>query len=100
MEMQEARFVYGCSTTTTSFGSALGKATKIDALAKVDVTQLIARGREQPPMSVTGVVDSRTMAEVLSSEDKNDPIQVFCLPEGWFAQEPRLCTGIQQLVRG
>jgi carotenoid cleavage dioxygenase-like enzyme len=89
LEMQEARFIYGCSTTTTSFGSALGKATKIDALVKVDSVALIERGRQNPPRSVTGVVDRRTMAQVLESENPNDPISVFCMPNGWFAQEPR-----------
>ncbi|KAK3690997.1 hypothetical protein LTR37_018899 [Vermiconidia calcicola] len=89
MDMQDARFVYGCSTTTTSFGSALGKATKIDALVKVDTTTLISRGTARPPRSVTGMVDSRTIAQVLASEDPNDPIKVFRMPEGWYAQEPR-----------
>jgi carotenoid cleavage dioxygenase-like enzyme len=89
IEMQEARYVYGCSTTTASFDSALGKATKIDALVKIDVTSLIERGRMHPPRSVTGVVDKRNMAQVLSSKDSHDPISVFCMPPGWFAQEPR-----------
>ena len=89
LEMQDARYIYGCSTTTTSFGSALGKATKIDALVKIDATTLIAKGRSHPPRSVSGVVDPRTMAQVLTSSDPHDSIQVFCLPSGWFAQEPR-----------
>lgn len=88
-EMQEARYVYGCSTTTTDFGAALGKATKIDAIVKIDAQSLIARGRASPPKSVTGVVDSRTMAQVLESHDPKDPIQVFRMPPGWYAQEPR-----------
>lgn len=89
LEMQEARYVYGCSTTTTSFGSALGKATKIDALVKMDILTLIDRGTTHPPRSVTGVVDNRTMAQVLASKDPNDAISVFTMPTGWFAQEPR-----------
>ena len=97
LEMQDARYVYGCSTTTTSFGSALGKATKIDALVKVDVRTLIARGRERPPRSVSGIVDQRSMAQILEARDADpsnqaegrDPISVFTMPEGWFAQEPR-----------
>lgn len=97
-EMQSARYIYGCSTTTTSFGSALGKATKIDALVKIDAIGLIERGKRNPPRSVTGVVDVRTMAEVLRSQkeaedpevaSKNDFIQAFTLPPGWYAQEPR-----------
>ncbi|EME86982.1 uncharacterized protein MYCFIDRAFT_132486 [Pseudocercospora fijiensis CIRAD86] len=89
LEMSQARFVYGCSTTTTDFGSALGKATKIDALVKIDATKLIERGRAHPPKSVTGVVDGRTVSQVLISRDPRDPIKVFRMPEGWFAQEPR-----------
>lgn len=89
LEMQHARYVYGCSTTTTSFSSALGKATKIDALVKVDVNRLIANGKSHPPQSVTGVVDPRPMATILSANDPHDPIQVFRMPPGWFAQEPR-----------
>ena len=89
IEMQEARYVYGCSSTMASFDSALGKATKIDALVKIDVTSLIERGRMHPPRSVTGVVDKRNMTQVLSSKDPHDPISVFCMPPGWFAQEPR-----------
>ena len=89
LEMQEARYVYGCSTTSTSFGAALGKGTKIDVLVKIDATSLIERGRSRPPRSVTGVVDRRTMAQVLTSSDSQDLIQVFRMPDGWFAQEPR-----------
>ncbi|CAK3775265.1 carotenoid oxygenase [Lecanosticta acicola] len=89
VEMQEARYIYGCSTTTTDFGSALGKATKIDALAKVDAKTLIARGCASPPRSVTGVVDTRSVCQILDSTDPNDAIQVFRMPDGWYAQEPR-----------
>ncbi|KAI7158684.1 carotenoid oxygenase [Hortaea werneckii] len=114
-EMHAARYVYGCSTSTTNFGSALGKATKIDVLVKIDARTLIARGMKNPPRSVSGCVDTRTMAQVLasssssssttSSDDDNDnendnethsaaneedrSIQAFRLPDGWFAQEPR-----------
>lgn len=96
LEMQDARYVYGCSTTTTSFGSALGKATKIDALVKVDVKTLIARGQAAPPRSVSGIVDRRTMAQVLQSQDAHDPISVFTMPDGWFAQEPRFVPARRQ----
>lgn len=89
LEMSAARYIYGCSTTTTSFGSALGKATKIDALAKIDTATLIACGLAKPPKSVSGVVDPRSMTEVLTSNDPTDPIRIFRMPQGWFAQEPR-----------
>nr|POF05468.1 carotenoid 9,10(9',10')-cleavage dioxygenase 1 [Quercus suber] len=90
LEMQNARYIYGCSTTSTTFGAALGKATKIDALVKVDATTLIARGHARSPRSVTGAVDERSMAQVLASQhDPTDPIKVFQMPPGWYAQEPR-----------
>ncbi|TKA26039.1 hypothetical protein B0A50_05551 [Salinomyces thailandicus] len=88
-EMHDARFIYGCSTSTTNFGSALGKATKIDVLVKIDARTLIAKGVARPPRSVSGSVDTRTMAQVLASEDDEDPIKAFQMPEGWYAQEPR-----------
>lgn len=89
LEMSAARFVYGCSTTATNFGSALGKATKIDALVKIDAMSLVKRGRAYPPRSVSGIVDNRSMIQVLESTDPNDPVRAFQMPEGWFAQEPR-----------
>lgn len=90
LSMQEARYIYGCSTSTlTSFGTALGKAAKIDVLLKVDALALIERGEQNPPKQITGAIDSRTLPEVLSSPDLADPIKAFVMPYKWFAQEPR-----------
>ncbi|KAF2235345.1 carotenoid oxygenase [Viridothelium virens] len=89
-EMSAARYIYGCSTTTsTSFGTALGRAIKIDALVKIDALTLIARGKASPPRSVTGCVDTRTIHQIMASQDPDDPIKVFRMPKGWYAQEPR-----------
>ena len=38
---------------------------------------------------IKGCVDTRTIEQVHSSQDPNDPIQLFTLPKGWYAQEPR-----------
>jgi len=85
--MQSARYIYGCSTTTSSaFGAALGKATKIDAIVKIDAGTLIERGRRNPPRSVTGVVDDRSVEDIGLNDET---IGIFKLPAGWFAQEPR-----------
>ncbi|GJC99035.1 retinal pigment epithelial membrane protein [Colletotrichum higginsianum] len=46
--MQEARYVYGCSTGEASYTVALGKAAKIDHLAKFDIRTLVARGLANP----------------------------------------------------
>ncbi|TDZ27036.1 Carotenoid 9,10(9',10')-cleavage dioxygenase 1 [Colletotrichum orbiculare MAFF 240422] len=87
--MREARYVYGCSTGEASYTVALGKAAKIDHLAKVDVQRLIARGMTSPPQPIKGCVDTRTVAQVLRSRDPDDPIKLFRMPLGWYAQEPR-----------
>ncbi|KAK0978006.1 hypothetical protein LTR54_016031 [Friedmanniomyces endolithicus] len=88
-EMSAARYIYGCSTSSTSFGSALGKATKIDVLVKIDALALVERGRASPPRSVGGSVDTRSMAAILASAEGGDAVKGFQMPEGWFAQEPR-----------
>jgi carotenoid cleavage dioxygenase-like enzyme len=89
LEMNAARYIYGCSTSATNFGSALGKATKIDVVVKIDAATLIRRGRANPPRSVSGIVDNRSMVQVLESTDATDPVRAFQMPEGWYAQEPR-----------
>jgi hypothetical protein len=89
--LQEARFVYGCSTSE-EFSAALGKAAKVDYLAKLDVGRLIERGVAEPPQSIKGCVDTRTIEQVASSSDPDDAIKVFAMPRGWFAQEPRFVS--------
>lgn len=87
--MAEARYMYGCSTADASYTVALGKAAKISYLAKMDVRTLIDKGTRQPPQPVKGCVDTRTVAEIEDATDPDDPIQLFKMPEGWYAQEPR-----------
>ena len=89
VSMSAAKYIYGCSVSGTSFGAALGRAVKINALVKVDVEILIARGVQHPPTQITGCVDTRNIAEILASKDPNDPIKIFKMPEGWYAQESR-----------
>ncbi|CAM1502432.1 Fc.00g044160.m01.CDS01 [Cosmosporella sp. VM-42] len=87
-EMRKASYIYGC-TTTESFTVALGKAAKIDFLVKMNVRELIQRGVSNPPQAIKGCADLRNIGQVLRSRDKNDPIRLFQLPEGFYAQEPR-----------
>lgn len=87
--MTKARYMYGCTTASASYTVALGKAAKIDYLAKIDVETLIARGVKQPPQPIKGCVDTRHVNEVLASTDPEDPIKLFEMPPGWYAQEPR-----------
>jgi len=87
--MTEVRYIYGCSVSDSTFGAALGRAVKIDSLVKIDTTTLIARGKESNLPSVIGCVDTRNVPEILASNDPNDPIKIFKMPEGFYAQESR-----------
>ena len=87
--MSAAKFIYGCSVSGTSFGAALGRAVKITSLVKIDVKTLIEHGKSNPPQQIKGCVDTRNISEILASTDSNDPISVFSMPEGWYAQESR-----------
>ncbi|KAL5114225.1 hypothetical protein ACEQ8H_007877 [Pleosporales sp. CAS-2024a] len=88
-DMRYAQYVYGCSTTNESFGAALGKATKIDVMVRMDVKALLAKAQITPPTRVTGCVDDRGIDEILASTDEDDPIKTFRLPPNHFGQEPR-----------
>ncbi|KAG8534156.1 uncharacterized protein KY384_001000 [Bacidia gigantensis] len=87
--MSPAKYIYGCSVSDQSFGSALGRAVKINSLVKVDVETLIECGKRNPPQQIKGCVDTRSLSEIIRSKDPHDPIQVFEMPQGWYAQESR-----------
>ncbi|KAL9130038.1 MAG: hypothetical protein Q9217_001683 [Psora testacea] len=87
--MSAAKYIYGCSVSDTSFGAALGRAVKINSLVKIDVETLIERGKRNPPQQIKGCVDTRSLAEIIATNDPKDPIKVFKMPEGWYAQESR-----------
>ena len=89
VSMSAAKYIYGCSVTGTTFGASLGRAVKINSLVKMDVETLIARGERHPPTPVTGCVDGREIDEIVASDDPDDPIKVFMMPEGWYTQESR-----------
>ena len=89
VSMSAAKYIYGCSVSGASFGAALGRAVKINSLVKVDAETLIARGIRDPPTQITGCVDTRGVNTVLASDDPDDPIKVFMMPPGWYAQESR-----------
>lgn len=89
VEMSLARYIYGCSTSNASFGAALGKATKIDVIVKMNVDALIARAKAHSLESLIGCVDARSVQEVLTANNPQDPIQAFKLPPYHFAQEAR-----------
>jgi carotenoid cleavage dioxygenase-like enzyme len=88
--MTNAKYVYGCSVSSGSFGPALGRAVKIDCLVKIDAETLTILGKKDESLQpVSGCVDTRSMDEVLQSDRLGDPIQVFKLPPGYYAQESR-----------
>jgi len=88
-DMASAQYIYGCSTTDESFGAALGKATKIDLVVKMDVKALLTQAERSPPTSITGCVDDRSIEQIMASTDSKDRIQTFRLPPNHFGQEPR-----------
>lgn len=88
-EMSFARYIYGCSTSNATFGAALGKATKIDVIVKMDVHTLLERAKANRPETVTGCLDTRSVQELVASQEREDPIKVFKLPPLHFAQEAR-----------
>ena len=88
--MANAKYVYGCSISSGSFGAALGRAVKIDCLVKIDAETLIKLGKKDESLRpVSGCFDTRSVDEVLRSNRPDDPIQVFQLPHGHYAQESR-----------
>ena len=89
VSMSAAKYIYGCSVSDSSFGAALGRAVKINSLVKIDVETLIKKGIRNPPKQITGCVDTRNMQEIVASRDPTDPIKVFKMPSGWYAQESR-----------
>ncbi|KAF1838501.1 carotenoid oxygenase [Decorospora gaudefroyi] len=88
-EMERARYVYGCSTSIETFGAALGKATKIDILVRIDVQTLLSHAQSSAPEAITGCVDVRTVEQILASRDISDPIKAFKLPPNHYGQEAR-----------
>ncbi|KAE8142838.1 9-cis-epoxycarotenoid dioxygenase [Aspergillus pseudotamarii] len=85
--MSATRYVYGCSTTKGCFGTALGQGVKINCLVKVDTSSLIQQGLKAPPDPIVGCVDCRSVHDIVYHRKPNDPISIFQLPVGWYAQE-------------
>ena len=72
----------------------LGSAAKIDALVKIDVKILIAKGIADK-ISGNDSVDKRTVASIVATQqprtsagEDEESIRVFAMPPGWYAQEP------------
>ena len=89
--MSDCRFVYGCTMKTGSFDERLGGAAKVDCLVKLDVHELVEKGRQRGGVLDSTPVDSRSTSQILTDleEGIKGPIEIFALPDGWFAQESR-----------
>ncbi|KAK5996758.1 Carotenoid 9,10(9',10')-cleavage dioxygenase 1-like protein [Cladobotryum mycophilum] len=87
LAMSATQFTYSCSMAQGHGAEGSGGAMKIGSLVKINVQKLIARGLANPPTPVTGCVDNRSIEEVAASDDPDDPIQLFLMPEGVYAQE-------------
>ncbi|KAF1808909.1 retinal pigment epithelial membrane protein [Eremomyces bilateralis CBS 781.70] len=87
--MQNARFVYGCSSRSTQVNSADGSLVKIDIITKMHAGELVRRGRESSPRT-RRPVDTRLVGDVsLTDGNDNSHVQLFALPPGIYAGEPR-----------
>lgn len=86
--MSATKYVYGCTMQSGSFDERLGGAAKVDSLVKIDVLDLAGRGRATEG---NRPVDERASWEILQDwqNGKKGPIEIFALPSGWYAQEPR-----------
>ncbi|RAL04302.1 carotenoid oxygenase family protein [Aspergillus ibericus CBS 121593] len=87
LEMKQARFVYGCSMRNGNFATSHISSYKIDCLVKMDVQHLLLQAKSDPPSPVYGCVDKRSIADILASKNRDDPIRAFAFPSGWYAQE-------------
>lgn len=98
MLMGKARYIYVCSMKEGGFDERLGGAAKVDCLVKADVLDLSRRGRQRGKGKGCAV-DRRTVMEMVRQQEAlkdgeapsgdDAAIQVFALPDGWFAQECR-----------
>lgn len=100
--MSATRYVYGCTMSSGSFDERLGGAAKVDCLVKIDVQELIRRGRQRGEGKNMIPVDGRSSSQ--ATEDWamgiEGPIEIFVLPKGWYAQEgrfvPRVGHGLDE----
>lgn len=87
LQMSATKYVYGCSMREGNFATTHNSCYKIDSLVKVNVDSIIRKGLDNPPSQVHGCVDTRSIHEIINSQDPHDPIQVFALPPRHYAQE-------------
>ena len=92
IQMSSANYIYGCTSTVSSFNPTLGRAALIDCIVKFNARSLIARGQANPP-SVHDCVDTRTVNDILIEQEKNNKasgdVQIYRCPPHIYAQEPR-----------
>jgi carotenoid cleavage dioxygenase-like enzyme len=90
MGMMPSKYVYGCTMASGSFDERLGGAAKVDCLVKLDVLELIARGKKRGGGKWDEPVDNRSAGEIIVDGKRGEGvISIFNCPDGWYAQEPR-----------
>lgn len=89
--MQSSRYVYGCTMGSGSFDERLGGAAKVDCLVKIDVLALVKNGIRRGEGKFGKPVDERSSSQIMDDWKRGlkGPIEIFHLPQGWYAQEPR-----------
>ena len=94
--MSKARYVYGCSMREGGFDERLGGAAKVDVIVKIDVLSLSRKGRLRGEGKAEAV-DRRTVLQIMEDHKRgrHDDIQVFVMPEGWYAQESRFVPRVE-----
>ncbi|WVQ98740.1 hypothetical protein IAU59_005871 [Kwoniella sp. CBS 9459] len=92
--MSASRYVYGCTMKSGSFDERLGGAAKVDCIVKLDVLELINRGQRRGKGKNMAPVDGRSSMQILRDAKRGvpGPIQIFALPEGWYAQETQFVS--------
>lgn len=64
---------------------------KVDCLVKIDAHTLIKLGIDNDTPPIDGCVDRRTIPEITSSNDPQDPIKIFqARPRGGTPRNPNL----------
>ncbi|KAF2669847.1 retinal pigment epithelial membrane protein [Microthyrium microscopicum] len=90
--LQNARFVYGCSSTIATVNAASGSAVKIDIITKMHTSKLVQRGRHDQSRSGQAV-DNRSWTDLASAQSSEDDlVQAFALPSGVYAGEARFVS--------
>ena len=87
------KYIYGCSVSGINLWgrpwASSSRSIRSWRLTSRDLFRKTSGTPPPPPTLITGYVDGRSIAEIVTSSDPQDPIKVFMIPEWWYAQESR-----------